>query len=328
MPVRVRVLVLDPALPALVLEEPAPVPGALALPGREELPAELALVPLDGPELGAVELGAGEVGADDLTPCDADGLALCDADAEVGVLDLGAWLGGGGVVLAQVAVPVTVAFSLFVALRLAGAGTVVRAAPVEVPVTVGGTVTVLVTVGVTVTVWLGLAPPVGGAVVLPAGVLGAEPAGGTLDVTDLVEAAFGEGDGDVAEHGFTARLLWPAVLLPGPVPPFDEFTGLVPVPAGPAVPCVAPGPVLLADSPVALPIWTRASRVGGSARATPMANTAHAIARAGRSSPSRQSLGCCRADPSPSRPSRQVVQRRVIPARKPPAFPARACSLA
>ena len=44
-------------------------------------------------------------------------------------------------------------------------------------------------------------------------------------------------------------------------------------------------------NPAAWPSWTKAWRSGGTARATPMANTAQAAARAGRSSPSRQSRG-------------------------------------
>ena len=43
------------------------------------------------------------------------------------------------------------------------------------------------------------------------------------------------------------------------------------------------------------PIESKASRVGGNAMTTPTANTAQAIARIGRSRPSRQSPGWRRA---------------------------------
>jgi hypothetical protein len=54
-----------------------------------------------------------------------------------------------------------------------------------------------------------------------------------------------------------------------------------------------PLPLLLGEEviPTAEPIWSMASRVGGNARTTPTANTAQAIARTGRSRPSRQSRG-------------------------------------
>jgi hypothetical protein len=62
---------------------------------------------------------------------------------------------------------------------------------------------------------------------------------------------------------------------------------------------VAPPPLLLLLEeeviPTAEPIESMASRVGGNAMTTPTANTAQAIARIGRSRPSRQSPGCRRA---------------------------------
>lgn len=86
-------------------------------------------------------------------------------------------------------------------------------------------------------------------------------------------------------------------------------------------------PGLELEIPTAEPSWTKAWRSGGSASATPMANTAHAAATAGRSHPYRQSRCCCRSpSPAASCPSRREFQRRVMAARKPPL--AAACLLA
>ena len=70
--------------------------------------------------------------------------------------------------------------------------------------------------------------------------------------------------------------------------------------------------------PTAEPSVTKASRSGGTDRATPMANTAQATARAGRSHPYRQSRSSRSPVPSASCPPRAVFQRRTRPARKPP----------
>jgi len=114
-------------------------------------------------------------------------------------------------------------------------------------------------------------------------------------------------------------------------------------PAGPAPPLAEPAalpepsrlgafPLALDDEiPTADPSWTKASRSGGRARTTPIANTAQAAARTGLSSPSRQSrgrraplprVGPPRAGSSPPRP----VSQRPRPARKPPG--AAACLVA
>jgi len=50
--------------------------------------------------------------------------------------------------------------------------------------------------------------------------------------------------------------------------------------------------VLELEIPTAELSWLKAWRSGGTASATPMANTTQAAARAGRSSPYRQSRGC------------------------------------
>jgi hypothetical protein len=341
----------EPAVNEPAVDEPAvdePTPDDLAPAELEAPPAELAVEPLGGGELDAAELGAEELGAEELGVAElgaeelgVDGLALPDADADaVAAGPDSAVLPGAGVALRQVAAPVApaVPFLLFAALRLA------------VPVLVAVLVTVAVAVLVTVTVAVAVGVPVGVAVAvlgLP-GVLDAEPAGVTLGVAALLDLAAGVGDDvEVAVHGVAVRSPWPLALTPGLTPPADETTG-VPPPATPCVPLA-----LCEDSPVTLPIWYRASRVGGSARATPTANTAHATARAGRSSPSHHSPGrCCsparrgsparRAVPVPAcrrsvlpvpacRRSvylpRQADQRRVRPASKPPAAGAQACLL-
>ena len=72
----------------------------------------------------------------------------------------------------------------------------------------------------------------------------------------------------------------------GLTPPADADSGL----PGPVTP--GGGLLLCWDViPTAVLRLTKAWRSGGSARATPMANKAQATARAGRSSPSRQSRG-------------------------------------
>ena len=121
--------------------------------------------------------------------------------------------------------------------------------------------------------------------VLLAGLV-AEAAGVALGEADLV--ALCEGDGEGLGHAVTFALAW---LL------WDVArTGTA-----------SRGADLLARSvralgsaaaveeeeanPTAVPSWTKACRSGGTARATPMANTAQAAARPDRSKPTRQSRG-------------------------------------
>ena len=87
----------------------------------------------------------------------------------------------------------------------------------------------------------------------------------------------------------------------------------MPVPFSPWTPLE----VLELEIPTAVPSVTKASRSGGTARATPMANTAQAAARAGRSHPYRQSRSSRSPVPSASCLPRAVFQRRTRPARKP-----------
>jgi hypothetical protein len=150
-----------------------------------------------------------------------------------------------------------------------------------------------------------------------------EPVGGTLgsallDLADL--DALGDGQAAVA-----CALLWLADELEGPAPPPLAEPATLPAPFRLGVPPLGLDEVI----PTADESETTASRSGGRARTTPMANTAQAAARAGLSSPSRQSRGRGRprslpprARSSPPRPEsappRPVFQRPARTARKPP----------
>jgi hypothetical protein len=130
-------------------------------------------------------------------------------------------------------------------------------------------------------------------------------------------------------HTVTGTLLWGAEVTPWLTPPTGApFWVADPFRLGtpPAVLELAVEVELELEIPTAEPSWTKAWRSGGSARTTPTANTAQAAARAGRSTPYRQSR-CCRSPSSASRPPRSAFQRRTMPARKPPlaeCLPARA----
>ena len=109
-------------------------------------------------------------------------------------------------------------------------------------------------------------------------------AGVTLGDADWLASFEGDG-GEVDLHTVAFALGRLLGMLLGVRPPADEDNGW-PAPAAPGA------PVLLREvNPTAEPKWTKAWRSGATASATPMANTAKATARAGRSSPSRQSRG-------------------------------------
>jgi len=120
--------------------------------------------------------------------------------------------------------------------------------------------------------------------VLPLAGLVTEPGAATLGVTDLLALAKRDGAG-LGGHTVGFELLRPMAVVPWLRPLAAAPAGL-PGPAWLGVPAV-----LREVIPADWLSWTRAWRIGGTARATPMANKAHAIARVGRSSPSRQSLG-------------------------------------
>ena len=190
-------------------------------------------------------------------------------------------------------------FLLPVALVLAFAEAVVVPLLVAVAVTLAVAVAVPVAVALALAPSLGLALPLAGLplglpLVLPLGglVTGVAGAGVTLGVTDLADLAAAD-DEEVDGQAVGFALLWPAEVRPRLAPPPDEPPGC------PIRPGWAPPLALEEEIPTAVPSWTKASRSGGTARKTPMANTAQATARAGRSSPYRQSRGCRPAPPVP-----------------------------
>jgi hypothetical protein len=164
---------------------------------------------------------------------------------------------------------------------------------VPVAVALADPVPVAVAVGVAVVVSLGPVLPLAVPPLDPLSValLDALLAGVTLGATDLVDVAglAAEDDGESGVHAVVGLLLWVAEVPPWPVPPAPELYW-VPAP----LTLRTPLPVLELEIPTAEASWPKASRSGGTASATPMANTTHAAARAGRSSPYRQSR-CCRA---------------------------------
>jgi hypothetical protein len=175
------------------------------------------------------------------------------------------------------------------ALGLAFAEAVEVAVPVAV--TLADPVPVAVAVDDAVAVSLGPVLPLTVPPLDPLSValLGALLVGGALGATDLVDSAglAAKDDGEPDVHPVGGLLLWVAEVPPWPVPPPELYWVPAPLTFG------TPLPVLELEIPTAEASWPKASRSGGTASATPMANTTHAAARAGRSSPYRQSR-CCR----------------------------------
>ena len=183
-------------------------------------------------------------------------------------------------------------FLLPVALVLAFAEAVVVPLLVAVAVTLAVAVAVPVAVALALELALELALPLAGLslglpLVLPPDglVTGVAGAGVALGVTDLDGLAAAD-DEEVDRQVVSFPLLWSAEVRPRLAPPPDE-PAWVPDPSA-----LAPPLALEEENPTAVPSWTKASRSGGTAKETPMANTAQATARAGRSSPYRQSRGC------------------------------------
>jgi hypothetical protein len=263
----------DAVLSDAVLSDPVPIALVLVLAAPVEVP------PVWLPPL--VSLEVGEPVPEGL---DVDGLVVVGVDV--------------GVVAVLVAAGVEVWHGFVVAMVLAwlvgvdvgvvasGEGVLVGL-PVAVPVglVVGVAVPVLVAVVlVAVVLSPGLAVLSAGLpVVLLAGLV-AEASGVTLGEADLV--AVSEGDGEGLGQAVAWALAWLLGTLLG-----LGLPAVVPIcwPA-PSVPWVPP---LLWEeaNPTAVPSWTKACRSGGTARATPMANTAQAAARPDRSKPTRQSRG-------------------------------------
>jgi len=179
----------------------------------------------------------------------------------------------------------------------------------SVPVAVAADVAVVVSLGPVLPLTV---PPLDP---LSVALLGGLLAGVTLGATDLAGLAdlAAEDDCESGPHAVVCLLLWVAEVPPWPVPPAPELYW-VPAPLTLGTPL----PVLELEIPTAELSWPRAWRSGGIASTTPMANTAQAAARAGRSSPYRQSR-CCRGwPPSSSCPPRPAFQRRTRSARNPP----------
>ena len=221
---------------------------------------------------------------------DVDGLVLVGVD--VGVVALAVFVAAGvevwhGFAIAVawlVALAEAVAMAVAVAVAVAVSEAVVVGLPVAVPVGLAVAVAVLVAVVLS----LGLVVLTAGLpLVLLDGLVAervAEPAGAALGETDVV--AVYEGDGEGLEHAVTVALAWLLGKLLGLGLPAE-------VPICWPDPSVPWAPLLLWEvaNPTAEPSWTKACRSGGTARATPMANTAQAAARPDRSKPTRQSRG-------------------------------------
>jgi len=258
-----------------LLADPVSAPPEAVSAGLLLLPPEPA--GLDGGEAGGEELvlaGAGE-----------DALTLLGP----AVLDGGAVVGGQGV-------PVALAGFLLPAalvLAFAEAAEVVLLVAVPVPVGVGVAVAVSLALALSLA-GLPLAPlpvaPVGWLLTELAGVL----VGVTVGVSDLLRSEFAGlvaapvDDGETDTHAGGSPLLPAAEVTPGPAPP---AAGLAWVPPPFRLGALPPGLELV--SPTAELSPATAWRSGGNASATPTANTTQAAARAGRSSPYRQSR-CCR----------------------------------
>ncbi len=261
-----------------------------------------------------------DVGAEDTDEGGVATLELPDAGADVETAGLavlaGVELAGQDGELAArpgfllpVAVAVAVPLAVLLALLLAVAVAVAVAVPVAVPVAEALSPGLTLVPPLPV---LTLALPLAGTV--------PEPVGGTVgsalaDLADLDALADEVGD----RQAVARALLWLADELAGPAPPLLADPAALPAPFRLGVPWLGLEEEVI---PTAELSETTASRSGGSARTTPMANTAQAPARIGLSSPSRQSRG--RPWPRPPRaessPPRPPFHR---PARKPPRAAAR-----
>jgi hypothetical protein len=293
----------DPVLPDTVLPDPVPVPPDPVLPDTVPSDPVLTPAPAAGGVLSvglvpvALEAGVLDGGDTDVEELPLAGVVAVAVTGGVAVLDGGGELGGQGVL---------VALDFAEAVEV----TVLTAVAVAVPVAVA----VAVPVAVALALSLGLL-----LLVLALGWLLTEFAGDALGDAELVDLA--AADDELDGHTVTCALLGAAELVPWLPPPAAEPGWLAdPLRLG------ASWPGLELEIPTAEPSWTKAWRSGGSASATPMANTAHAAATAGRSHPYRQSRSCRSPSPAASCPPRKAFQRRVTPARKPP--PTAACLLA
>jgi hypothetical protein len=249
-----------------------------------------------GLELVLPETGEFDAGGADVE----EALPGVDEDTDV----VGLAVSGGAAICVGHCVPAAVAdVSPPVALVLAFAEAVEVAVLVAVPLArpvVAVPVVVVPVVVVPVVVVVSLAPAPPPLTVLPSdplsvtvlgGLVGGLLTGVSLGATDLADsdglAAVDEDE--TVGHAVAGWLLGAAEVPPWLVPSAPELYW-VPAPLTPGTPL----PVLELEIPTAELSWTKAWRSGGTASATPMANTTHAAARAGRSSLYRHSR-CCRA---------------------------------
>ncbi len=272
-------MLVDPAL-APPVEVPVGVPVWLTL-----LPFEVTEPDAEEDELD-VDEDELDVDEDELD-VDFDGLALADVDVDLlalgVVFEAGVWVPQGLADASAFLVPVALVFAVAEAV----AGELLAAPPVALAVPVALALAVLVAVLVAVVLPVGLALLLAGLalVLLSAGLL-AVAAGLAVGLGDLLASC--EGDGvELDGHEVTVVLARLLARLLGLAPPADELIGLAPAPSVPGVPLL----LRAVYNPTAVPICPKACRSGGTARVTPMANTAQAAARADRSSTSRRSRG-------------------------------------
>jgi hypothetical protein len=225
------------------------------------------------------DFDAGGAGVEELLPgADEDPVAL-------------GWAAFGGVAVparqgVEVAVPDAVpSFALELAFAEAVEVAVLVAVALADPVPVAVAVDDAVVVSLGSVLPLAVPPLDPLSVALLGGLLAGVPLGAS-DLAGVADLA-AEDDCESDAHAVVGLPLWVAEVPPWPVPPAPELYW-VPAPLTLGTPL----PVLELVIPTAELSWTKAWRSGGIASATPMANTTHAAARAGRSSPYRQSCGC------------------------------------
>jgi hypothetical protein len=259
----------DPVFVDPVFVDPVPAPPEAVSVG---------LVLVLPPEPGEIDVG--EAGVEELLPgVDEDTVALGLAFLDGVAVSVGHSV---GVAFADVLPLFALVLAFAEAVEVAVLVAVALADPV--PVAVAVDVAVVVSLGPVLPLAVpSLDPP---SVALLAGLL-AGVTFGVVDLADLAGLAAAD-DGEPDAHAVASLLLWVAEVPPWPVPPAPELYW-VPAPLALGTPL----PVLELVIPTAELSWTKAWRSGGTASATPMANTTHAAARAGRSSPYRQSR-CCR----------------------------------
>jgi hypothetical protein len=265
-PVLVDPVLVDPVLVDPVLVDPVSVPP-------EAVSVGLVLAP---PVTGGLDVCEADV--EELLPgVDEDAVALGLAAFDGVAVPVGQSV---AVAFADVLPP----FALVLAFAEAVEVAVLVALADPVPVSVAAGVAVVVSLGPVLPPTVPPLDPVSVALLggLFAGVtLGVTGLAGLAGLADLAGLA---ADDESVAHA-VASLLLPVAEVPAwPAPPAPELYW-VPAPLA----LGTPPPVPELEIPTALPSWTTASRSGGIASATPMANTTHAAARAGRSSPYRQS---------------------------------------